>query len=448
MSQFQERHEKVKKQEERTKRMARTMDAFVQGLDLAGGLPTSDLDVSLNSPESTKSDCSQDSPTTKMCKAVDRNYSNLWRTQRKVAKAMIKMVAYDQRLREEAGSASAWAAVVGDLRAQASLPAQNFVPLEFDVAAGTTSEEALSLVLPAQSKDAGSSKPPSPQPSIATQPEEEADGPLPAGGMSLPLPRKSKLLAAEEILANERVVVEGSRQSTMSDAEPAREPQPLESPRDIVAELSISLDTPYAESPPGGGSLSPNARPSASGPEHEEFVTTEAETSMNSSPSGDQSEHEDSYTDYGFIQPGEDGMERNTTMLYMLEQHELRRELHIIVPVGMNVDRKVTFHFEGKDHEIIVPDGYEEGQQVPVTLTNRPFLERTAGIAARRGHGGSEFPERWSVIDSLRHSLRTDQNHSRLDTPEFRQRYQCYHLLRGRSATPLLSNIAEDGTFP
>jgi hypothetical protein len=138
-------------------------------------------------------------------------------------------------------------------------------------------------------------------------------------------------------------------------------------------------------------------------------------------------------------------MNRETTMLYYLEQNELRRDLQIVVPQGMGEDRKVTFQFESKDHEIVVPDGYKEGDQVPVTLTNRPFLERTATIAARRGHSDPNvFPERWSITDSLRHSLRNEKETSELNAAEFRQRYYFYTMLRGRSATPLLATVSED----
>jgi hypothetical protein len=142
--------------------------------------------------------------------------------------------------------------------------------------------------------------------------------------------------------------------------------------------------------------------------------------------------------------PGEDGMDRQTTMLHHLEQNELRREIHIIVPEGMGADRKVTFTFEEKQHEIVVPDGYKVKEQVLVTLTSRPFLERTAALACRRGHNSTDFPDRWYIIDNLRHSIRTDKENSKLDSHEFKYRYQLYSLLRGKAATPLLTILPED----
>jgi len=137
-------------------------------------------------------------------------------------------------------------------------------------------------------------------------------------------------------------------------------------------------------------------------------------------------------------------MERFCTMLYAIEQQELKRDLYIMVPEGIGLDRKVTFNFENKSHEVVVPEGYEVGQQVLITLSNRPFLERTAAQGNRRGHPQPEFQDRWSIVDNLRHSLRTDEEHSFLKAPEFETRYNLYMLLRGRCGAPLLGHLPEE----
>jgi hypothetical protein len=196
---------------------------------------------------------------------------------------------------------------------------------------------------------------------------------------------------------------------------------------------------------PEGATSSSFARPSASGPEHEEGLVTEADSSMSSCGSGEPSAIiEDEVVDYSAIRPGEEGMERGCTMLHAIEQGELRRELYILVPDGIGADRKVTFSFENKSHEVAVPDGYEVGQQVLITLTNRPFLERTAGQALRRGHPQPEFGDRWVIMDNLRHSLRTDADSSSLSSDEFKNRYNLYMLLRGRCGAPLLPFTIEE----
>merc|ERR1719491_102583 len=169
-------------------------------------------------------------------------------------------------------------------------------------------------------------------------------------------------------------------------------------------------------------------------------------------------EEESAYIDQSFdeshhtaIRPGEDGMERGVTMLHAIEQGELKRELYIMVPEGIGPDRKVQFTFENKSHEVCVPEGYEVGAQVLVTISNRPFLERTANQGLRRGHAQPEFADRWSIVDNLRHSLRTDSDSSSLGADEFRNRYNLYMLLRGRCGAPLLPftlEEAEDAMSP
>jgi len=318
-------------------------------------------------------------------------------------------------------------------------------------------------------------------PPTTPQPEEEAEGPLPrkSGVEEQVIPDKGKLLEAEEASLAAKLGGEkekGSRNSTQSVAEPDHEPKFFgRSPRDPNDELSTSTEQPSLESPGGATSSASFARPSATGlvteTEPEEMVVTEADSSMNSSGIAEGAVDDDSVEeeaecevsanidevsleppaggagggeDYSQIRPCEEGMLRAHTLLQQMEFNELKRELYIMVPEGMGPDRKVTFNFENKTHEVAVPEGYEVGQQVLITLSNRPFLERTAGQAARRGHPASEFPERWSIIDHLRHSLRNPSDSSTLDEPEFKTRYNMYMLLRGRCGAPLLPFTVEE----
>lgn len=295
-------------------------------------------------------------------------------------------------------------------------------------------------------------------------PLPEAEEPLPRkSGAEKPedmvMPDKGKLMVKQEALIEQMVAEKGSRNSTTSDAEPDREPQPVkgQSPRNPM-ELSNCSSTELIEQPslesPGATSCS-YARKSATGlvteTEPEEGLVTEADSSMNSFVSGEDEVEveistniEDVLVDYSSVRPGEDGMERMATMLHAIEQGELKRELYICVPDGIGPDRKVTFSFENRSHEVAVPEGYEVGQNVLITLSNRPFLERTAAQAARRGHPQPEFPDRWSIIDNLRHSLRNDADRSTLDTDEFRHRYNMYMLLRGKCGAPLLPFTIEE----
>lgn len=313
-------------------------------------------------------------------------------------------------------------------------------------------------------RDAACKQSPPATPPAIPQPEEEADGPLPGAAATEELPQKSKLLAVEEAFG-ERAVVEGSRNSAISDvSQPAREPQPaLESPRDPIAELSTSTDVPMPESPEGAVRSS-HKRPSASGPEHEEGVTTEAsvsgpeheepvtteaDSSMEADSFGDPSSSledaiEEAFTDYSAIRPSENGMDYTSTLLHNLEQQQLSRAIQIMVPEGMGPDREVTFEFENQKHKIAVPEGYLPGAQMQVSISNRPFLERSATQASRRGHNLNEFPERWCIMDSLRHCLRTTKEQSNLVNDEFKARYVLYTQLRGKAGTPLLPFTLEE----
>lgn len=446
--------QKLTVQQEKTKRATHRMNEVLRELRFARTpndpkSPLSESTISENS-DSSAAEHAQDSPTTKLLQGFTQNSKNMWRSTRLVTKTLITVLkdeacgtnlsnAIDGLKREVLTDAVETPALATLSQLQAEIIHDQPVLDEKELLAATKLTPTLGMEV----KSDSTSRLESLHASALTQPEEEADGPLPVGmNFQTLIPRKSK--RSED---SERAVVEGSRQSTISDMEPAREPQPLESPRhNAVAELSLSSSTPLLESPREAGSLSP-ARPSVSGPEHEEFVTTEAESSMESSGSGDPLEEDgqdEDLMDFSHIQPCEDGMERQTTMLHHLEQSELRREIHIIVPEGMGEDRKVTFTFEDKVHEIVVPEGYEVRQQVLVTLSSRPFLERTAALASRRGHHSQDFPDRWYIIDNLRHSLRTDKENSKLDNHEFKYRYQLYLMLRGKSATPLLSILHED----
>jgi hypothetical protein len=456
---------RLKKEEDRTKRFMNDLIRRLPGggdIELNMDSPACDLDSSISD---AFSESSQGSPTSKMCRDMSKATSACYRSQRNLTKVVMKVLQMDSVVaaRPPPKTASAQG-----LPAEEAPPASFVLPPPTDIDWRKLLIEAPELSvdplpLPQLLPPGGLAGPKAPpatdliagleftSPPATPQPEEEAEGPLPrksGAEETTLLPRKSKLLAAEEALIDEKVVVNGSRNSVKSDVEPLGEPQPLgRSPRDPIEELSSSTDTPL--SPGGAASSSYAGRPSASGPEHEEGLeaVTEADSSLDSSGlEGDEvsASLEEVLADYSAIRPCEDGMERICTMLHSIEQENLRRELYIQVPSGIGPDRKVTFCFENKSHEVAVPEGYEVGQQVLITLSNRPFLERTAAQALRRGHPQPEFPDRWSIIDNLRHSLRNDAESSHLDADEFRHRYNMYMLLRGRCGTPLLPFTLED----
>mmetsp|Transcript_12640 Transcript_12640/g.36300 ORF Transcript_12640/g.36300 Transcript_12640/m.36300 type:complete len:1014 (-) Transcript_12640:87-3128(-) len=138
---------------------------------------------------------------------------------------------------------------------------------------------------------------------------------------------------------------------------------------------------------------------------------------------------------------GEEGMPRQETLLFMLEQNEMHRQVLVRVPEGMMENRLVSFIYEGKKHDVVIPQGYTVGQEVPILVPRRPPLERSQAQAMCRGH--SNFADRNSILEPLRHSSRAERT-CRLDDPEFRHRYDLYSMLRGTNMHPLLPQMPEE----
>jgi len=466
---------RLKKAGEERERLNHCLDELIRQMDLPGGgseldSPSRDMDSSMNE---SFSEAAQDSPTTKLCHSMSQSIRDSARSQRHLTKVVMKVLSMDGgvagRLCQISGTsigseaAATLCAKVGQEASPTSVASITSQPPLVELPLLVAAKAGPQLFQPfdladfregalGQMDSLVKNLPATQCPPATSQPEEEADGPLPrkSGAEDMvvqPLngstpPLKSKLLAEEDQFLED---IPG-RNSTISDVEPAREPQPLgQSPRDATEELNMSTETPNLESP-GAATSSFEARPSASGPEHEENLVTEADSSLSSSGLATESSAniEDAHADYSCIRPYEDGMDRACTMLHVIEQGVMKRELYIQVPEGIGPDRKVTFNFENQSHEVAVPDSYEVGQQVHITLSQRPFLERTAAQGLRRGHQQPDFPDRWAIVDNLRHSLRTDVDNSTLASEEFTNRYNWYLMLRGRSGAPLLPFTEEE----
>jgi len=139
---------------------------------------------------------------------------------------------------------------------------------------------------------------------------------------------------------------------------------------------------------------------------------------------------------------GQEGMPRQETILYHLEQQELHRQVTLIVPEGMDGTRRVNFIYEDQEMTVAIPDGYDVGQQVTVQVPTRkrPPLERNSTQAWHRGH--QHLPDRQLVMENLRHCCRVTTSIS-LDHPEYKSRYQLYGMLQGKSMTPMLPEMPE-----
>lgn len=134
-------------------------------------------------------------------------------------------------------------------------------------------------------------------------------------------------------------------------------------------------------------------------------------------------------------------MPRVDTILHALEQCELQRQVMVVVPEGMGENRMVSFYYENRKHDVVIPEGYEVGQEVPILVPKRPPLERNPASAVCRGH--QNFLDRMNIVEPLKHSSRVVGNCS-LDDPEFRHRHYLYSLLRGGNMNPLLPFTPEE----
>merc|ERR1712100_535650 len=153
--------------------------------------------------------------------------------------------------------------------------------------------------------------------------------------------------------------------------------------------------------------------------------------------------NEDSFL-VGAPRPGEDGMQRSQALLPQLLQFEMNRELRIIVPEGMDPEsRQVSFSFENKQHTVTIPDNFDVGMEVPITISKRPALEQNQRVLQYRGMNNTT--DRCAINDSLRHGARPVSGETNcLNSQEFRHRQFLYSLLRGNAMHPLLPWTPEE----
>lgn len=189
-----------------------------------------------NSPESTDTSGldilsieddldSLDSPKTQMCKGILQNSAAMWRAQRKMTKAVIRVLSLDsaqeqidcphchQHICTKSGKPNQEEQFIsGVLKDRNETVTGRVAEAELICGIGTLIVKGLSgpELLGKQSTGGGTRRA-----SLQTQPESEADVLAPSGS-----PQEQSTCLTDE-------------------AEPAREPQPLESPRDFAWHASI-----------------------------------------------------------------------------------------------------------------------------------------------------------------------------------------------------------------
>lgn len=224
------------------------------------------------------------------------------------------------------------------------------------------------------------------------------------------------------------------------DAEPAREAQAKESrystPSWMRADLKTQRDEDDDTLPASPCSRGPET---AAARDEENSLDASVDTSVVSVECDESGVPSDS------PQAGQEGMPYVQTYLYALEQAELHRSMTLIVPEGMDQTRLVVFNYEGEQMRVTIPEGYDVGQQVQISVPTgkRPPLEPSALTAWHRGH--HNYPNRHTVVEPLRHCCRISQAEGTnlLQHPEYMQRYNLYALMQGKSMTPLLPDMPE-----
>lgn len=212
---------------------------------------------------------------------------------------------------------------------------------------------------------------------------------------------------------------------------------PCESPRDVLFRST--------EDTPGCVGAAPEVwappKPDAPGSGADLSQTLQSlHSDVESSTSADVSSDEtSSFLASVHPKPGEDSIDWFTTLLHHLELNELEKELRILVPAGVGPDRMISFVHENRRHDVAIPEGCREGQEVPIRMYKVPFLQRSPQRAWARG----QRDDRYSVCDSLRHGIRTPKEECNFDAPEMQHRFHLYRLLRGTAVSPLLAFTPE-----
>jgi len=427
-----------------TKRLLERLRVEERDVDYGSPTNTSDSMSDLFSPGSGPDD--QESPTKQVCKGLLHNSNAMWRTQRQMSKAIIRVLSLDSGkdgAKERGKDVDCPWCGRSDAQSNrlAGAEPQRCIDVDSAPKLGISIADPTCNPCFAKECDEGGTAPHTVSTKIETA---DLDSHRRASLQSTQQPESE----ADELLPSPAQAKEEQSASLTDEAEPAREPQPLESPREFdwskTTRASEDHDHDPAETVPSTVELNSSTEentPIPESPDRESAADRSVADRSTLSVDADDS----------FIASApratEDGMPRSETFLQQIEQCELSKELRIIVPEGMSANRVVSFFYEGRRHEVEVPQGYAVNSEVPITIAKRPPLELTHRLSVLRCH--AQFQDRGSIVDSLRHGARPVQqeqgpDNPMLQAPEFRHRQYLYSLLRGGAMHPLLPYTPED----
>lgn len=223
----------------------------------------------------------------------------------------------------------------------------------------------------------------------------------------------------------QEIVEDGSR----------KKPPPDEPSSGVVQERRDPSPAPPSEGDPESPTVDEEPAPQSEGAEEEEAEEQEEE-----GVKGQDSENVPS--------AAAEGMPRELTMLFQIEHHEMWQPVKVRMPEGTRPGQKISFTYAKRQHEAMVPDPAQEGQEILFTVcAKRPPLERNQHFAARRGRMNIHCGwDRQSIVTQLRHGphIPIDAlNGQVLKSPALAERILLYKYLMGRNMDPILPGMPE-----
>jgi len=425
-----------------TKRLLERLRVEERDVDYGSPTDSSGDTSDLLSPGSGQDE--QESPTMQVCKGLIHNTNAMWRNQRQMSKAIIRVLSLDSG---RDGAKERGKDVDCPWCGRSDTPGHCLADVEAERCIGVDSSPLPSIFLvdppcdPCFAKEGVEEGTTPHKVSVKTE-MPDLDSHRRASFQSTQQPESE----ADELLPSPAQGNDEQSACLTDEAEPAREPQPLESPREFdwskTTKASEDHDHDPAETVPSTVELNSSTEENTPIPE-----SPDRESAADRSAADRSTLSVDDSFMASAPRATEDGMPRSETFLQQIEQCELSKELRIIVPEGMSANRVVSFFYEGRRHEVEVPEGYAINSEVPITIAKRPPLELTHRLSVLRCH--AQFQDRGSIVDSLRHGARPVQQEQgsenpMLQAPEFRHRQYLYSLLRGGAMHPLLPYTPED----
>merc|ERR1712066_618505 len=99
----------------------------------------------------------------------------------------------------------------------------------------------------------------------------------------------------------------------------------------------------------------------------------------------------------------------------------------------MGEERKVTFNWENKQMEVVVPTDYCVGSQLPIIVPKKPPHEKSRKVADVRDH--ANLPDLVSIWNIVKHPPQKWSTKDAFECDEIKGRLLQYKQLGGKNMT-------------